>query len=184
MPREPRWEPAWKPFLNRRETCWRYRMRPVPVVFLRLAFSDQLSDRIFHVSLCPPVQYTTSLNHAQNTIARSRSGGDVHFRTLAAGYPHEAQVLFWMWSERRPVRSIPMSAFSFVINASRFILPQELPPFSEFSNPYVNVEGRVEGPPGVSIDVPHRRHRVCDLLWRLPKLEVPFAIRNLSIFSS
>jgi len=44
-------------------------MRPVPVVFLRLAFSDQL-----------------------------------YLRILAAGYPHEAQVFFWLWSERRPQR--------------------------------------------------------------------------------
>lgn len=35
--------PDWKPFLNLRVTVLRYRMRPVPVVFLRLAFSDQLS---------------------------------------------------------------------------------------------------------------------------------------------
>lgn len=27
---------------------------------------------------------------------------DVHFRVLAAGYPHEAQVCFWMCIERRP----------------------------------------------------------------------------------
>ena len=27
-------------------------------------------------------------------------------RTLAAGYPHEEQVLFWMWNERRPQRRL------------------------------------------------------------------------------
>lgn len=42
-PREPAGAPIWKPFLKRRETWDRDRMRPVPVVFLRLAFSDQLS---------------------------------------------------------------------------------------------------------------------------------------------
>ena len=26
-------------------------------------------------------------------------------------------------------------------------------------------------------DVPHLLHRVCDLLWRLPKDEVPFAVK-------
>jgi hypothetical protein len=31
------------PLLNLRETVLRYRMRPVPVVFLRLAFSPQLT---------------------------------------------------------------------------------------------------------------------------------------------
>jgi hypothetical protein len=44
-------------------------MRPVPVVFLLFAFSDQL-----------------------------------YFLTLAAGYPQDAQVCFWMWKERRPQR--------------------------------------------------------------------------------
>lgn len=35
--------PVWNPLLNLRLTVLRYRMRPVPVVFLRLAFSPQLS---------------------------------------------------------------------------------------------------------------------------------------------
>jgi hypothetical protein len=51
MPRAPGWWPDWKPFLNRRETFLRYRMRPVPVVFLRFAFSDQLSDVPLSISL-------------------------------------------------------------------------------------------------------------------------------------
>src|SRR5690606_8840657 len=28
---------------------------------------------------------------------------NVHLRTLAEGYPQEAQVCFWMWRERRPI---------------------------------------------------------------------------------
>jgi hypothetical protein len=44
-------------------------MRPVPVTFLRFAFSDQL-----------------------------------YLRVLAAGYPHDAQVCFWLCMERRPQR--------------------------------------------------------------------------------
>lgn len=35
--------PVRKPFLNRLDTVLRYRIRPVPVTFLRFAFSDQLS---------------------------------------------------------------------------------------------------------------------------------------------
>lgn len=42
-PRAPFWKPVWKPFLKRRGTSLRCRMRPVPTVFLRLAFSLQLS---------------------------------------------------------------------------------------------------------------------------------------------
>jgi hypothetical protein len=38
---------------------------------------------------------------------------DVHFRVLAEGYPHEEQVCFWMWSERRPVM-FPLSATLFI----------------------------------------------------------------------
>jgi hypothetical protein len=38
--------PVWKPFLNFLETVLRYRIRPVPVTFLRFAFSDQLYLRI------------------------------------------------------------------------------------------------------------------------------------------
>ena len=44
-PRAPLGVPVWNPFLNLRATVLRYLMRPVPVVFLRLAFSDQLSVR-------------------------------------------------------------------------------------------------------------------------------------------
>lgn len=42
-PRAPLGAPCWKPLLNFLLTVLRYLMRPVPVVFLLLAFSDQLS---------------------------------------------------------------------------------------------------------------------------------------------
>ncbi|KAL2161174.1 hypothetical protein VTH06DRAFT_8393 [Thermothelomyces fergusii] len=42
-PRAPLGVPVRNPFLNRLETVLRYRSRPVPVTFLRFAFSDQLS---------------------------------------------------------------------------------------------------------------------------------------------
>lgn len=65
--------PVWKPFLKRRETSARYRMRPVPVVFLRLAFSLQLS-----------------VSRAWVSLLALRAGvvcgqGNVHFLVLAAG---------------------------------------------------------------------------------------------------
>lgn len=34
------------------------------------------------------------------------------------------------------------------------------------------------------VDVPQRRHRVCVLLWRLPKDEVPFALVDISLFKT
>ena len=36
-----------KPFLNRLETCLRYRILPVPVVFRRLAFCPHSKERSF-----------------------------------------------------------------------------------------------------------------------------------------
>lgn len=42
--------PFWNPFLNFRGTVLRYRIRPVPVVFRRWAFSDQLSGSWCSVS--------------------------------------------------------------------------------------------------------------------------------------
>jgi len=48
-PRAPLGVPFWKPFLKRRGTDLSERMRPVPVVFLLLAFSPQLSVALWLV---------------------------------------------------------------------------------------------------------------------------------------
>jgi hypothetical protein len=58
--------PTRNPLENLRETVLRYRMRPVPVVFLRLAFSPQLT------ALC-------------QCGAAVGGGRNVHFLVLAAG---------------------------------------------------------------------------------------------------
>jgi len=76
-----------------------YRMRPVPMVFLRFAFSPQLSV----------MSQRKSMAYSLRRLHRAECRKNVHFRTLAAGYPHEAQVCFWMWSERRPLRGTPWS---------------------------------------------------------------------------
>lgn len=53
-----------------------------------------------HVSPCScPSSSTSSLDRR---IHCGRFGDNVHFRVLAAGYPHDAQVCFWMWRDRRP----------------------------------------------------------------------------------
>lgn len=57
-------------------------MRPVPTVFLRLAFSDQLSVSI--VSQCSSSAVSP---HAD----RVGVVADIHFLVLAAGYPQPAQ---------------------------------------------------------------------------------------------
>lgn len=81
-PLAPLGAPCWKPFLNLRATNLRYLIRPVPVVFLRLAFSLQLSGvrldmvRVLH----------TNCRYEQNS----------HFLVLAAGYPQLLQVFFCM----------------------------------------------------------------------------------------
>lgn len=58
--------------------------RPDPVVFLRLAFSDQLS--VDHVSS------RSSLYHASEQLAQSAF--DVHFLIPADGYPQLEHVCF------------------------------------------------------------------------------------------
>ena len=123
-PRAPLGTPVWKPFLNRRAMVPRYRMRPVPVVFLRFAFSDQLTVWFFSVSeglFSPPPCFfpgsnlpslhSSSVSRKSPPASRRKSrnrwpgiGESVHFRVLAAGYPHEAQSLVWLWKERRPHR--------------------------------------------------------------------------------
>ena len=81
--------PSLNPLRKRLRTTLRWDMRPVPVIFLRMAFSDQLQ-----------------------------------LRMRAPGNPHEAHVFFWMWKD----------------------------------------------------DFPHRRHKVCVLLRRLPNELVPLVI--------
>ena len=46
VPLAPFGAPVWNPFLNFRGTSFNDRMRPEPVVFLRLAFSPQLSVKL------------------------------------------------------------------------------------------------------------------------------------------
>jgi hypothetical protein len=87
-PLAPTGTPVRKPLENLRGMVLRYRMRPLPVVFLRLAFSPQLTVMCYSL---PGLYFLDWV-------------GDVHLRVLAAGYPHEAQVCFWMWRERRPVK--------------------------------------------------------------------------------
>lgn len=65
-------------------------MRPVPVVFLLMAFSDQLS-----ILRYGQVYWDEGGGHRV---------GDVHFLVFAAGYPQLEQVCFWTWKERRPQR--------------------------------------------------------------------------------
>jgi hypothetical protein len=91
-PREPLGAPVWNPFLNFLATVLRYRMRPVPVTFLRFAFSDQL-----------------------------------YLRVLAAGYPHDAQVCFWLCMERRLIEEI-LSTFVPRYRQSRAVNRSSLDP--------------------------------------------------------
>ena len=58
------------------------------------------------LGLLSPVDYIT-VNRCSREGGR-RASQDIHLRVLAAGYPHEEQVCFWIWRERRPV-SFPVS---------------------------------------------------------------------------
>lgn len=46
------WVPSRKPFLKRRDMCLRCCIRPVPVVRLRLLFTDQLTEGKGEDSVC------------------------------------------------------------------------------------------------------------------------------------
>lgn len=81
----------------------------------------------------PSVAWDTNQRRNENASSKTQAHskhiqfdflklGHLHDRVLAAGYPHWAQIDFWMWYDERP----------------------------------------------------HRRHNVCVLLWRFPKLDVPF----------
>jgi hypothetical protein len=72
-------------------------MRPEPVVFLRLAFSPQLSE-LNMLAKMPSCR----VPFPSREYVRGELGENVHCRILAAGYPHEEQVCFWMWRDRRP----------------------------------------------------------------------------------
>jgi hypothetical protein len=74
-------------------------MRPVPVVFLRLAFSLQLSVWPGSASDLLPPLHPSSMCRVSSGVY---SSDNVHFLMEAAGYPQEAQVCFWMWKARRP----------------------------------------------------------------------------------
>jgi hypothetical protein len=64
------------------------------------------SDGLSSLGLLAPVvcvHHCQSRTINQNSCSEGReSFGHVHFRVLAAGYPQEEQVCFWMWRERRP----------------------------------------------------------------------------------
>ena len=93
-PRAPLGAPVWKPFLNFRATCLRYRIRPVPVVFRRLAFALHSSGDLTLVS--NPFPHNGLLQQV------AAPGDNVHDRILAAGHPQEEHVCFWTCSDRRP----------------------------------------------------------------------------------
>lgn len=109
-PRAPAGAPTRKPFFCRRSTVLRYRMRPEPVVFLRLAFSPQLSVRTSYVNVtffhfsCPyppnccarrsfilmtqPNKHPSQVKlviEEQHAGYRAVMERNVHFRVLAAG---------------------------------------------------------------------------------------------------
>lgn len=80
-------------------------------------------------------KHLSSLYRPANGIVQYGASGDhhsegrrfhVHFRILADGYPHEEQVCFWMWRERRPIypRDIPI-----VVSPPPHCFPQASPSY-------------------------------------------------------
>lgn len=94
-PRAPFGAPERKPLENLRETSLRDRMRPEPVVFLRLAFSPQLSVGRCVSHLCAVKSGAPRWFESHGSESNCRAKGeDVHFLIPALGYPQLAQVCF------------------------------------------------------------------------------------------
>lgn len=113
-------------------------MRPVPVVFLRLAFSPQLT-----IITCQ-LRYSVSMDglQYQRTLAGLSSGVSTR----------GASVLL----------DVKGAATCVKIRQQRALM-------DDFRDAQSNVYRKM-------FHVPQRRQSVCVLLWRLPKLEVPFAV--------
>ena len=109
------------------------------------------AGRLSPLGLLAPVVCPGDISTA-SLGAHGYLGSDVHFRVFAAGYPQPEHVFFWMCIERRPSST-----------RSASVRPAAGWPFSV-----------------ASVDSPQRRHSVCVLLCRLPKLEVPFAVAVVS----
>lgn len=109
VPRAPFGWPCWKPLENLRETSLSERMRPLPVVFLRLAFSPQLSvesalvlvRELWSFSMFVWVRALLPGDAMMAAVKWNRD--HVHFLMLALGYPQLEQVFFCTCMERRPV---------------------------------------------------------------------------------
>lgn len=143
--RAPFGAPVWKPFLNRREMVPRYRMRPVPVVFLRLAFSDQLT--VFRVTL---VSHLLPLSFSLTSPLPNRRSNhrDREMRTLAN------------LGGRVSARG---AGLGLVVERTA-------------TAPAAEAVGLVVPVVAVSSGVERRRSRIVGI-YRLPKLEVPFAVQ-------
>jgi len=106
-PRAPFGAPDWKPLLNLRLMCLRVLMRPVPVVFLLLAFSPQLSVDVLVLVIkemsrgrVGSVRFLVEGRCA--TVVRGKDYENVHLLMLLLGYPQLEHVCFWTWRDRLP----------------------------------------------------------------------------------
>lgn len=166
--------PLRKPLLNLRETSLSVLMRPVPVVFLLLAFSAQLSVDVLEYDRVGGIVDRSRSYQVERSISvllrsyrqRSQQRENVHFLMEAEGYPQLAQVFFWTWRERLPVESQSNQLMFFLTNLHLLGIP-----ILRSNHPSHSLVR-----PLFSLHVPQRLHRTCVLLWRLPKLEVPLAI--------
>ena len=141
-PLAPTGVPVWKPFLNRREMVLRYLMRPVPVVFLRLAFSDQLSISPSNVSHLFPISFYPSfslLGSSEGKRTLADLGGRVSARRALLGLVVEGAA------------ATPAAEAVGLVVPSMLLVP---------SRPRARV--------------------VVGSVYRLPKLEVPFAVWTLA----
>ena len=72
-PLEPFGLPSWNPFFALRETDESDRMRPVPVVFLRFAFSPQLSILFVSIFLLDSLALESHLPYVTSEVGNGRT---------------------------------------------------------------------------------------------------------------
>ena len=180
-PRAPLGVPVRNPLLNLRLTSFNERMRPVPVVFLLLAFSPQLTVSLhvrigvlgmeevcrfevcgeWGVDMCRRDVDSCFVVGLQGNVGGIVIGGEVCIgseRTLS--------------DASAGVAAVGASVLLDVERAGACdsVVRQHFGSRGDWSDAVVVVGG--------GSCIPQRLHRTCVLLWRLPKDPVPLAARN------
>jgi hypothetical protein len=176
--------PVRKPLLNLRETSFNERMRPVPVVFLLLAFSPQLSV-VLHVRCvfsyvkggCVVVVRERCVDGLLNVgwlfVGHNGCVRGVLIGGRGIGIGSEERTLS---DASAGVAAVGASVLLDVERARTCVWPSVSISGSGRTRRLIESGRRRRWVVGSCI--PQRLHRTCVLLWRLPKDPVPLAARG------